>query len=179
MTKHPPERMTGPRLLLRAPVLDDADALFERIGSDVEVMRYLVSAVHPDVLHTRRVITEKLNTSADSRTWAIALQSTGDVIGLTSYQRHAPHSAEVGGCVGRRWWGAGYLPEALNLQLAALADDPEVYRVWATCHVDNTPAARMMVHIGFVLEGRLAREAVYPAMGPEPCDSLLYAKILR
>jgi [ribosomal protein S5]-alanine N-acetyltransferase len=32
---------------------------------------------------------------------------------------------------------------------------------------------------GFVLEGRLARYAVFPTMGPEPQDSLLYAKILR
>ena len=32
---------------------------------------------------------------------------------------------------------------------------------------------------GFLLEGRLARHAVYPTIGPEPCDSLLYAKALR
>jgi RimJ/RimL family protein N-acetyltransferase len=32
---------------------------------------------------------------------------------------------------------------------------------------------------GFELEGRLARHAVYPTMGPEPQDSLLYAKVLR
>ena len=32
---------------------------------------------------------------------------------------------------------------------------------------------------GFLLEGRLARHAVYPNLGPEPRDSLLYAKALR
>jgi [ribosomal protein S5]-alanine N-acetyltransferase len=32
---------------------------------------------------------------------------------------------------------------------------------------------------GFVLEGRLARHAVYPTMGPEPRDSLLYGMALR
>ncbi|SON63610.1 hypothetical protein MSIMFI_05141 [Mycobacterium simulans] len=179
MTKHPPERMTGPRLLLRPPVPDDADALYERIGSDAEVMRYLPTGMHPDVLHTRSVIAEKLNISEDDRTWVIALRSTGYVIGLTSYLRHAPHSAEIGGCLGRQWWGMGYMPEALNLQLTALADDPEVYRVWATCHVDNAAVPRMLEQLGFVLEGRLACHAVYPNMGREPRDSLLYAKIAR
>ncbi|MFZ1176373.1 MAG: GNAT family protein, partial [Mycobacterium sp.] len=61
----------------------------------------------------------------------------------------------------------------------ALDADPDVYRVWATCHVDNARSARLLQRSGFALEGRLTRHAVYPTMGPEPHDSLLYAKTLR
>jgi RimJ/RimL family protein N-acetyltransferase len=55
----------------------------------------------------------------------------------------------------------------------------DVYRVWATCHVDNERSARLLLRAGFLLEGRLTRHAVYPNLGPEPRDSLLYAKALR
>jgi RimJ/RimL family protein N-acetyltransferase len=125
------------------------------------------------------VITEKLNVSDDERTWAIALKHSGDIIGLTSCRRPVPHSVEVGYCLGRRWWGKGYMAEVLGLLLAALEADRSVYRVWATCSPDNERSARLLERVGFVLEGRLARHAVYPTLGPEPRDALMYAKILR
>jgi len=179
MPDHPPDRITGPRLLLRPPVLDDAGALFQRIARDSEVTRYLLWAPHPDVAATRRVITEKLNVGGVERTWVVALRNSGEVVGLASCRRPVPHSVEIGYCLGRRWWGKGLMAEVLDLLLAALDADREVYRVWATCSVDNERSARLLERAGFVLEGRLARHAVYPTMGPEPQDSLLYARILR
>ncbi len=179
MVNYPPDRITGPRLLLRPPVLDDAGALFQRVARDPEVTRYLLWAPHPDVAATRRVITEKLNATDDERTWAVELRSSGDVIGLASCRRPVPHSVEIGYCLSRRWWGKGLMSEVLGILLAALEADREVYRVWATCSPDNVRSARLLERAGFVLEGRLARHAVYPTMGPEPQDSLLYAKVLR
>jgi len=67
----------------------------------------------------------------------------------------------------------------LGVVLDALEADRQVYRVWATCSPDNERSARLLASAGFVVEGRLARHAVYPTMGPEPQDSLLYAKVLR
>ena len=179
MVDHPPDRIDGVRLLLRPPVLDDAGALFQRVARDPEVTRYLLWTPHPDVAATRRVITEKLNVRNDERTWVIALRHSGDIIGLTSCRRTVPHSVEIGYCLGRRWWGKGYMPEVLGLLTAALEADRDVYRVWATCHADNARSTRLLERAGFVLEGRLARHAVYPTMGPEPQDGLLYAKVLR
>jgi RimJ/RimL family protein N-acetyltransferase len=179
MAAYPPDRMTGPKLVLRPPVLDDAGALYQRVARDPEVTRYLLWAPHPDVAATRRVITEKLNVGGDERTWAITLKNSGEVIGLTSCRRPVPYSVEIGYCLGRRWWGKGYMGEVLDLLLGALQADRQVYRVWATCSPDNVRSARLLERAGFGLEGRLARHAVYPTLGPEPRDALMYAKILR
>ena len=179
MVDYPPGRIGGTRLVLRPPTLDDAGAIFQRVARDPEVTKYLLWTPHPDVAATRRVIAEKLNISEDDRTWAITLRNSGDVIGMASCRRPVRHSVEIGYCIGRRWWGKGYMPEVLDMLLTTLQADRDVYRVWATTHVDNERSTRVLQHAGFVMEGRLARHAVYPTMGPEPQDSLLYAKALR
>jgi [ribosomal protein S5]-alanine N-acetyltransferase len=179
MVGYPPKRITGPRLVLRPPILNDAGALFQRVARDPEVTRYLLWAPHPDVAATRRVITEKMNVSDDERTWVVELKHSGDVIGLTSCRRPVQHSVEIGYCLGKRWWGKGFMSEVLGMLLDALEADREVYRIWASCSAENERSARLLERAGFVLEGRLARYAVFPTMGPEPQDSLLYAKILR
>ncbi|KZS70293.1 GNAT family acetyltransferase [Mycobacterium kansasii] len=179
MARFPPEYLEGSRLLLRPPVLDDAETLFDGITGDPEVTRYLLWSPHPDVAETRRVITEHFNADGDERTWLLVLRGSGDIVGLISCRSRVRHSVEIGYCLGRRWWDRGFMSEALAVLLAELAADPCVYRVWATCHVDNTRSARLLQRAGFALEGRLGRDSVYPTLGPEPHDSLLYAKILR
>jgi [ribosomal protein S5]-alanine N-acetyltransferase len=179
MVEYPPDRITGPRLVLRPPVLDDAGALFQRVARDPEVTKYLLWAPHTDVAATRRVITEKMNVGDEERTWVVELKHSGDIIGLTSCRRPVAHSVEIGYCLGKRWWGKGFMSEVLGVLMDALEADRGVYRVWASCSVENERSARLLERAGFVLEGRLARYAVFPTMGPEPQDSLLYAKILR
>ncbi len=105
--------LTGERAVLRAPRLDDADVLFERIASDPEVTRYLSWSPHPNVAETRRVITELFNVG-DEQTWLIELPDSGPV-GLCGWRRPQPHSIEFGYCLGRRWWRQGIMSEVLPL----------------------------------------------------------------
>jgi [ribosomal protein S5]-alanine N-acetyltransferase len=179
MVEYPPGRIDGTRLLLRPPTVEDAGTIFQRVARDPEVTKYLLWTPHPDVPATRRVITEKLNISDDDRTWAITLRNSGDVIGMASCRRPLRHSVEIGYCMGRRWWGKGYMPEVVDMLLTTLQADRDVYRVWGTTHVDNERSVRVLQRAGFALEGRLVRHAIYPTIGPEPQDSLLYAKALR
>ncbi|MGA8548570.1 MAG: GNAT family N-acetyltransferase [Mycobacterium sp.] len=179
MADFPPDRIRGPRLLLRPPVLDDAGPLFQRVARDPQVTKYLLWTPHPDVAATRRVITEKFNVPGDERTWVIVLQHSDDIIGMISCRRPVEHSVEIGYCIGRRWWGKGLMSEALEMLLAALRADGDVDRVWATCHVGNDRSARLLERAGFLLETRLSRHVVYPNLGPEPRDSLRYTKSLH
>jgi [ribosomal protein S5]-alanine N-acetyltransferase len=178
MADYPPSRIEGARLTLRAPVLADAGAIFQRVARDPEVTKYLLWAPHRNVATTRQVIAEKLN-AGDERTWAIALRHSDDVIGLASCRRAERHSVEIGYCLGRRWWGKGLMSEALDMLMTALEADRDLYRIWATCNVDNKRSTGLLERAGFVFEGRLERHAVYPTLGPEPRDSLLYAMTRR
>lgn len=177
MAEYPPDRIAGARLLLRPPVVDDAGPLFQRIARDPQVSKYLLWTPHPNVAETRRVISEKFNVGDDERTWVIVLQHSDDVVGMISCRRPVERSVEIGYCLGRRWWGKGLMSEALDMLITAL--DVDIERVWATCNVDNDRSARLLQRAGFQFEGRLSRHAVYPNLGPEPQDSLLYAKALR
>jgi ribosomal-protein-alanine N-acetyltransferase len=179
MAEFTPERIEGPRLLLRPPVIDDAGQLFQRVARDPQVTKYLLWTPHPDVTTTQRVIAERMNVDAHLRTWVMALQHSGDIVGMISCGRPLPYAAEVGYCVGRRWWGKGLMSEALDMLMNTLQADPDVYRVWATCHVDNERSVRLLERAGFAREGRLARHGIYPNLGTEPIDSLLFARALR
>jgi [ribosomal protein S5]-alanine N-acetyltransferase len=179
MAAFSPERIEGSRLLLRPPVVDDAGPLFQRVARDPQVTKYLLWTPHPNVEATRRVIAERMNADPHIRTWVIVLQYSDEIVGMISCARPLPYAAEIGYSVGRRYWGKGLTSEALGMLMDSLRADPDVYRVWATCHVDNERSVRLLERSELVCEGRLARHMVYPNLGPEPCDSLLYAKALR
>jgi ribosomal-protein-alanine N-acetyltransferase len=170
--------LTGPRVTLRAPTVDDADLLFERIASDPEVTRYLAWRPHPNVDETRRVITEFFNVGGET-TWLIELRDGGGPIGLCGWRRPQPHIVDFGYCLGRPWWRQGLMTEVVQLLLDKARRDPSVYRVTAHCHVDNTASARLLERSGLAFEGRLARYAVLPNISAEPQDCLLFGKALR
>jgi [ribosomal protein S5]-alanine N-acetyltransferase len=172
------EVLNGPRVMLRAPTVDDAEPLFERVASDPEVTRYLSWSPHPNVDETRRVITELFNVG-DETTWLIELRDGGGPIGLCGWRRPHPHTVELGYCLGRQWWRQGIITEVVQLLVDKAQRDPTVYRVTAHCHVDNTASARLLERSGLTLEGRMARYAVLPNISNEPQDCLLFGKALR
>jgi|SRR5690242_13124458 len=172
------EVLTGPRVTLRAPTIEDAQALFERIASDPDVTRFLSWRPHPDVDETRRVITEFFNVGGET-TWVIDLAGNDGPVGLCGWRRPQPHTVELGYCLARRWWRTGVMSEVLALLLDKAKRDPSVYRVTAHCHVDNAGSAAVLRRAGLDFEGRMARYAVLPNISQEPQDCLLFGTALR
>lgn len=173
-----PPTLTGPRVDLRAPQPRDADAIFAELASDPEVTRYLAWVPHADVTETRRVIAELFNAD-DDPTWVIELRDTGEVIGTCGWTTPRPYGVELGYCLGRRWWRQGIMTEVAQMLLDEAQRDPAVYRVAAYCHADNAGSAGVLRGCGLELEGRLARYAVFPNLGPDPKDCLMFAKAVR
>jgi RimJ/RimL family protein N-acetyltransferase len=170
--------LVGTRVTLRAPVLGDAEALFGRVASDPEVTRYLTWTPHPDVDETRRVITHVFNVG-DHTTWLIDLNEGGGPIGTCAWRRIRRHAVEVGYCLGRRWWRRRYMTEVLTLLTDHAHHDPSIHRMVAYCHVENHGSARLLERTGFTMTGRRTRFSVFPNIGSEPQDCLLFDKAVR
>ena len=170
--------LVGDRVTLRAPRLDDAEELFSSIVSDPEVTRYMSWPTHPDVDETRRVITELFNVG-DERTWLIELRHSEKTVGMCGFRPVQQHSLDFGYYLGRRWWGQRIIAEVVALLLAEMESDPNVYRISAICHVDNTRSARVLERAGLSLEGRLVAVHRLPEHQPEPQDVLQFGKAVR
>jgi RimJ/RimL family protein N-acetyltransferase len=52
---------------------------------------------------------------------------------------------------------------------------PNIWRVWAYCHVDNLPVQRVLSRMGAEREGRLRRFEVFPNLSHEPQDVFSYS----
>jgi RimJ/RimL family protein N-acetyltransferase len=173
-----PDVLTGPRVRLRPPAVDDAEAMYASYAADPEVTRYLSWRPHPDVATTRTVIEDFFNVG-DHCAWLIEWRATGEVVGSCAWTRVAPHARELGYCLARSWWRRGIASEAVSVLLEALDRDPAVFRVSAHCHVDNAGSAAVLRRCGLSLEGRLVRHTVFPNLSDEPQDVLLFGKAVR
>ena len=59
--------------------------------------------------------------------------------------------------------------------IAWLFEQRSIWRVWATCDVDNRASAGLFEHVGMQREGVLRRWAHHPNLSGEPRDCLCYS----
>jgi RimJ/RimL family protein N-acetyltransferase len=74
-------------------------------------------------------------------------------------------------------WGHGYATEAARTIVEMAFQDPFVWRVQATCALDNVASARVLEKVGLTFEGILRRHHVLPNLGNAPRDVRMYAII--
>lgn len=167
---------TTERLTLRPPVHEDAEAIFRNYAQDPEVTRYLVWRPHPGVWETERFLKHCLAAwnSGEELTWVITLRGSDEAVGMIA-ARPEEFKAEIGYVLSRRYWGQGLMTEAARCVTDWLRSRPEIYRVWATCDIENVASARVLEKIGMQREGVLRRWMLRPNMSPEPRDTVVYA----
>jgi ribosomal-protein-alanine N-acetyltransferase len=174
----PPERFRTSRLTLRRPTLDDAQAIFEEYAADPDVTKYLVFKPHTEV-ETVRVFLRELMAAVEEGArfpWAVTLTGTDRLIGMLEI-RIDGMGANIGYVLAKQYWGRGYMPEALRAVVEWAMGQPEIYRVWAFCDVDNQGSARVMEKIGMQREGILRRWSVSPNVSDEPRDCYCYSVV--
>jgi RimJ/RimL family protein N-acetyltransferase len=67
------------------------------------------------------------------------------------------------------------MSEVLTSVVQWALGQPGIYRVWATCDVDNVASARVLERVGMEREGVLRRWLVHPNVGEEPRDCICYS----
>ncbi|HET7312951.1 GNAT family N-acetyltransferase [Salinisphaera sp.] len=172
-----PRAIDTARLHLRPPEPTDAAAIFA-YASDPVATRYMIWPTAEDIDDTHDFLDDVAAgwAEGDDFCYAITDRASGAVCGAASCQ-FDQHGAEIGYILAPTVWGRGLATEAARAMLEAAWTNAGLYRVWATCDVDNLASARVLEKLGMRLEGRLARWAPCPNLGagPAPRDALCYA----
>jgi ribosomal-protein-alanine N-acetyltransferase len=141
-----------PRLLLRRPILTDADDLFE-MRSDPQVMQFIPRPLAKTPDDVRELIT-MLNGFVDSNeriNWAIEWKESGKVVGMVGYVNIKPDHdrAEVGYSLSKAWHRKGIMREALDCILAYGFDSMQLHSIEAIVDEQNIASGSLLETAGF------------------------------
>lgn len=167
------------RLRLRRPRLEDAEAAFESYASDAEITRYLTWNAHTSPSQTRehfQQVIDAWDLRMGHRAWLMERQADGALLGTIGCTVYF-HRVEIGFALGSRFWGQGYMPEALTRVCEAAFDDERIFRVQALCDEENARSSRVMEKAGMKLEGRLRNYGYHPNRSDVPRDCLMYSLV--
>jgi RimJ/RimL family protein N-acetyltransferase len=177
---NPPTHIETARLILRKPVVADTPLIYEAYANDAEVTRYLTWRPHRTLADGEEPAAHRLAAweSGEYFCWVITRRKEdgGELIGMISIRPDA-WRVDLGYVLGRKFWGRGYMTEAVRAVVDYALAEPEVFRVWAVCDVENEASARVLEKAGMRREGVLRRWAVHPNISDEPRDSLCYARV--
>jgi len=141
---------------------------------DAEVMRYMGFRTHETVAEATALIATYQ--SAPSRFQAVCLDGDpSDILGIVGLEVQR-HQAAITIMFRRDWKARGAGREFSKPFVQWVFTHPTIWRVWAYCHVDNTPVRRVLERMGATLEGRLRRFEYFPNVSTsEPQDVYVYA----
>ncbi|WP_116999588.1 GNAT family N-acetyltransferase [Desertimonas flava] len=164
------------RLILRAPLISDAEAAFERRRLP-EVARYQ----DWEMPYTRERAEASMARSAAMDGFAVGTfwtltvvdaESPERILGdLVAELRWGGRVAYFGYTFHPDHWGRGYATEAAQALVRYFFDELGVTRIESSLHPDNAPSARVLEACGLRFEG-LTRESFW--VGDECSDDMLY-----
>jgi ribosomal-protein-alanine N-acetyltransferase len=175
LTYAPVEPIGTERLILRRFSQSDAEEMFATWANDPDVTRYMTWLPHPDINETRRVIgmwEDDYNHPNAGGNFAITIKDTGKLIGSIGFiPRECNASCEIGYCIGKPFWGKGYVTEAARCVVDFIFTNMNAQKVFAFHHPDNLASGNVMRKLGMTKEGVLRREHTLPALGI--CDAVV------
>ncbi len=164
------------RLRLRPFRLEDGAAMYVNWASDPEVTKFLTWPTHPNRQVSEAVLSDWVSHygEKDYYSWAITLDASDDPIGSIAVvnQNERVASAEVGYCIGRKWWHQGIMTEALQAVMDYLFDEVGFLRVCSRHDPRNPHSGAVMHKCGMRYEGTL-RQSDWNNQGI--CDAAWHA----
>ncbi len=173
-----PEQLLTPRLVLRKPVRGDAGALAGLWAQDPEVTRYLMRRSSGGLREAEEFLDRTLADweGGNAYAWSLLLRENGALAGMVEARVDA-YMVNISYLLGRAYWNMGFATEAVRGVCAWADAQPDVFRIWAVCAVDNPASARVLEKAGMTREGLLRRWAVFPNIDGTPRDCYSYARI--
>lgn len=145
------------RLILRQFKKEDNIAMFNNWAADSEVTKYLTWPVHESEEITGMLLDDWIARYANENVynWAIEIKETNELIGNISVveQKEIINEAQIGYCMGKKFWGQGYMPEAAEAVIKYLFSGTGIERIYAGHDIENAKSGRVMEKIGMKKEG--------------------------
>jgi RimJ/RimL family protein N-acetyltransferase len=164
------------RLSARPASSADAQVLFDDYARDPAVAKYMTWRQHQSVDETVAFLRrcEKEWEDGSAFPWTLWLKSGGGFVGVIEL-RMSGATVNVGYALSRAYWRQGFMSEALLAVVQWALAQPTIYRVWATCDVENVRSARVMERVGMQREGILRNWIIHPNISDKPRDCFCYA----
>lgn len=175
LAMRPPAHFETSRLKFSPVALDDASLIFDGYASRERPTRFMNFARHECLAESEAWAARCVKCWNDGSAfpWTLTNRLTGAYIGNIEL-RLAPPKADFGYILCEDAWGQGYASEAASAIVGRALGQPEIFRVWATCHPDNVASARVLEKSGLRFEARLANWEARPQLGELAGDSLAY-----
>jgi RimJ/RimL family protein N-acetyltransferase len=164
------------RLVARPAAVADAQVVFKEYASDPAVAKYMTWRPHRSVSETIEFLSrcERAWGDGSAFPWTLWLKDTGAFAGLIEIRVHT-NAVDLGYALSQRWWRQGLMTEALSSVVRWALAQPQIYRVWATCDVENIASSRTLEKVGMQREGVLRRWLMHPNLANTPRDSFCYS----
>lgn len=143
--------ITTKRLHLRPFKMEDASNMFKNWASDPLVTRFLTWRPHSNLQVTSDLLDTWVKRYKDPNFYNWAIEYNGDIIGSVSVVRTGEDKscADLGYCIGSRWWGLGLMPEAASAVTEYLLNSAGFNKV-RICHaLKNIASGRVAQKCGF------------------------------
>jgi RimJ/RimL family protein N-acetyltransferase len=174
-----PITLTTERLTLRWLTEADAPALFT-IFSDPVVMRYGSTPPLRTMAEAEALLGRIVNGYQTGSAVQLGIERTATpgIMGTCTLFSFAFPSrrAELGYALGRPFWGAGYMHEALQAFVAYAFQTLNLNRLEADIHPSNTASAKTLERLGFQQEGYLRERWI---VSDEVSDTAFYGLLRR
>ncbi len=168
------KNLRGPRLSLRRPRPDDAEAVYA-YASDGEVTRFLAWPMHicPADSQAFLQLAEEGWRKGDYLVWLI--EDGSGVVGAIGVEL-SKANAGIGYVLARKRWGRGYATEALRLVSDTLFRASSIDAIWAVCVTENPASRRVLEKSGFHFVRTQTDYFACPNLGGEKRDVWLFGK---
>jgi RimJ/RimL family protein N-acetyltransferase len=173
----PPNNIETKRLFLRKPLLSDAVPIFEQYAQDKEVTKFLTWQPHENLGETKDFLRRCVNVWKEGTAfpWAIIRKSDQQFLGMVEIVGIDHSGVNVGYVLAKKYWGKGYMPEALKLIIDWAFQQDDIYRVWAFCDTENAASAKVLEKAGMQQEGILRRWVKLSNISEIPRDCYSYS----
>ena len=133
--------------------------MYRNWAGDPEVTKFLTWPTYTDISQTDCILQYWNEQYAEDTfyQWAIVPKDFGEPIGTISVVKldENTDTAEIGYCIGQKWWNRGYTSEALKTVMSFLFDEVKINRLEARHDTNNPNSGAVMKKCGMRLEGIL------------------------